>query len=534
MRSLRSIAGVTCAVLASGEVCPAGNPGGPAAHPLHRAPVVGAAVDLGAVAVGAKVARTSDWRMVSANMDFWHGTHPRWGYCGVLDADFQNAYLPDLLQQLGGGLWRIGGSPADFVLYDMREPGDTSPSMCSAANVNKTHKVPGQSYFCPNWDQAGGSYCLTLARWKEMNEFATKAGMKMALDLNACWDRANAASHPADGLKMVASLVNATAKGAAEGWAAVWAFEYGNELYSSGVHGDVYGGDMVALKKVVDVAWDTYAPGKAKPVLVGPDNGAGYMSANYAAQILNVSQGAMTALTYHEYSGEKCGVPEGMVYNLSCFEATHQSAVDLYLKAADAAGAELWLGEGAQHGSSGVLGVTNTFTSTFYYMSTLGWLARNRVTNMCRQTIIGGEYELINKTTTQPNPDFYALVMWSQLMGADVYDAALPGCTSEACRASVRVYAHARHGAPAGAGAPNVTLLVINFSTETDYTVAAAPGGTAYVRQLTGDTASDAVYLNGALLRYGGVGKFPDLQAAAVPAGKVAVPKASVTFITFD
>ena len=61
---------------------------------------------------------------------------------------------------------------------------------------------------------------------------------------------------------------------------------------------------------------------------------------------------------------------------------------------------DLWLGEGALHASSGVNGVTNTFVSTLWYAHTLGQLARSGVGMLSRQTLLGGDYELV--ITFQP------------------------------------------------------------------------------------------------------------------------------------
>lgn len=34
-----------------------------------------------------------------------------------------------------------------------------------------------------------------------------------------------------------------------------------------------------------------------------------------------------------------------------------------------------------------------------------------------RQTLIGGGYELVNRSTFEPNPDYFAALMWSKLVG---------------------------------------------------------------------------------------------------------------------
>jgi heparanase len=52
---------------------------------------------------------------------------------------------------------------------------------------------------------------------------------------------------------------------------------------------------------------------------------------------------------------------------------------------------------------SGRDNVTNTYLSGPWFISQLGSLAATHAFQ-CRQTLIGGYYELINKTTLAPNP----------------------------------------------------------------------------------------------------------------------------------
>ncbi|CDP16528.1 unnamed protein product [Coffea canephora] len=35
----------------------------------------------------------------------------------------------------------------------------------------------------------------------------------------------------------------------------------------------------------------------------------------------------------------------------------------------------------------------------------------------CRQSLIGGNYGLLDTTTFVPNPDYYSALLWHQLMG---------------------------------------------------------------------------------------------------------------------
>jgi heparanase 1 len=56
------------------------------------------------------------------------------------------------------------------------------------------------------------------------------------------------------------------------------------------------------------------------------------------------------------------------------------------------------------------------------YAHALGQLARSGVGMLSRQTLLGGDYELINRTSGEPNPDYYVAVLWHDLIGSEVLD----------------------------------------------------------------------------------------------------------------
>ena len=122
--------------------------------------------------------------MLGVNFDFWPPEKSKWSTCGVLTSRLDDAHLLPLVGRLRGSLLRIGGSPADFMLYDV------FAGACSQANLNKTQPDPKTfqptKYFCPIWDQVRGQ-CLTMPRWRAINQFAMTTGLRIAFDLNGCW-----------------------------------------------------------------------------------------------------------------------------------------------------------------------------------------------------------------------------------------------------------------------------------------------------------------------------------------------------------
>ncbi|KAK8993962.1 hypothetical protein V6N11_008173 [Hibiscus sabdariffa] len=98
-----------------------------------------------------------------------------------------------------------------------------------------------------------------------------------------------------------------------------------------------------------------------------------------------------------------------------------------------------WVGESGGAYNSGGAHVSNTFVNSFW------------------QTLIGGNYGLLNATTFVPNPDYYSALLWHRLMGKVVLSV-----ESDASP-FLRSYAHCSKGRA------GVTLLVINLSNQTNF-----------------------------------------------------------------
>jgi heparanase 1 len=78
--------------------------------------------------------------------------------------------------------------------------------------------------------------------------------------------------------------------------------------------------------------------------------------------------------------------------------------------------------------------------------------------------LVGGFYGLLEKGTFVPNPDYYSALLWHRLMGKGVLAVQTDGPPQ------LRVYAHCSKGRA------GVTLLLINLSNQSDFTVSVSNG----------------------------------------------------------
>lgn len=471
------------------------------------------------------VGNASDtFRFTGVNMDFWPTTKPKWNGAGALIVDLTQPRLRTLARGLSGALLRLGGSPADFLLYDV------SPDACSAENLNKTQPVPGAHYFCPIWDQTAGQ-CLTLARWRSLLEFAGDAGLSLVLDLNACWGR-KSASGDMD-WSNIDGLLNVTAAARGTWGGALWGVEFANEVYEN-INATVYGRSAARLRARLDALWAP--PGPPAPRVMGPDAWENDLSKAYYTEMLAASGGALHAVTVHDYADDCCASVGGNVLNVTCLDALFDNPAFVRDIAA-ANGVATWNGEGALHAYSGVSGLTDTAVSTVYYLHALGSYAERGIGLFSRQTLIGGDYELVNRTTLAPTPDYYGLLLFRKLVGG----AAL-ATVAVAAPAGVRAHAFCALGAPGG-----VAVLLVNFAAAVGATVSiewpTAPpsGAAAELYTLTGvagwadgDGASGlfrAALNNETLVFDGGL---PVLTGTSVgAAADVWLPAVSATFVVW-
>lgn len=83
--------------------------------------------------------------------------------------------------------------------------------------------------------------------------------------------------------------------------------------------------------------------------------------------------------------------------------------------------AELWTGETGSAQCGGQAKLSDRFVSCFWWADQLGRGAKIGQKVMIRQSLIGGDYALINRSTLKPNPDYWISWLWGKLMGEDVF-----------------------------------------------------------------------------------------------------------------
>ncbi|XP_043704735.1 heparanase-like protein 1 isoform X2 [Telopea speciosissima] len=386
---------------------------------------------------------------ICATVDWWppekcNYQQCPWGESSVLNLDLSHPLLTKAIQAFNPLRIRIGGTLQDKVVYDV-------------GNLN--------SSCLPFKKMAGVLFgfskgCLPMARWDELNLLFSKTGAFVTFGLNALYGRHQSGNgawvgawDPSNARDFIKYTISK--KYPIDSW------EFGNELSGNGVGASVgaqqYGEDLINLEALVN---ELYGKSHRKPLIVAP---GGFYNQQWYTKFLQVSGSAVVNVVTHHIYNLGAGNDPKLVnkildpHYLSQTSQTFGNLENTIRKHGPWASA--WVGEaGGAYNSGGRL-VSDTFINSFWYLDQLGKSAMHNTKAYCRQTLIGGNYGLLNTTTFVPNPDYYSALLWHRLMGKGVL--AVDGETSP----FLRVYAHCLKGRE------GIILLVINLSNNTEFRI---------------------------------------------------------------
>ncbi|KAL0903389.1 hypothetical protein M5K25_027765 [Dendrobium thyrsiflorum] len=409
-----------------------------------------------AIVDGTAAISSTDEHFICATLDWWppekcdYGTCA-WGLASLLNLNLSSRILLNAIKAFSPLKLRLGGSLQDKVIYDTGDP-----------------QKPCRPFVKNSSEMFGFTEgCLPLSRWDQLNEFFRESGATVIFGLNALNGRVPMSDGSVGGpwnYTNAASLIRYTVnKGyTVSGW------ELGNELSGSGVgariNADQYAADLNNLRFIVD---ETYNGSQFKPLVLAP---GGFFDADWFREFLvKTKPSSLDVISHHIYNLGP-GVDPNLVQkilNPSYLdgEASTFSNLRDILKSTGAS-TSAWVGEAGGAYNSGQHLVTDAFVFSFWYLDQLGMSSLYDTKTYCRQSLIGGNYGLLNTNTFKPNPDYYSALLWHRLIGPKVLSATFNGTKM------IRAYAHCARDSK------GITLLLLNL----DGNSTAQVNVTAYVR----------------------------------------------------
>ena len=135
-------------------------------------------------------------------------------------------------------------------------------------------------------------------------------------------------------------------------------------------------------------------------------------------------------------------------------------------------------------------------------------------------TLASSDYGWLHHGSFDPRPNYFAILLWTRLMGQTVYDSGIK--ISE----GAHVYCHSRKD-----GKDGYCYLVINNSKKSVTTVELPEGATCYTLAGLDGMRSGVMTLNGRALKPDENDQLPDLSGESV-SGSLELAPGSCAFIT--
>ncbi len=428
--------------------------------------------------------------------------------------DFSRPRLRNLTRALAPAFLRLGGSASDRTYYDLSDdPLEVPP-------------LPFEEV-------------LTREQWDAAVSFAEELGLSIIFTVNAGpgprdADKRWLGENARELLEYVADRGDPLA-----------VLEFGNEPNLFAVRAGIAGytaedferdlGTFRALRDELVPNTPIFGPGTIYTRTQGEDVIPGVVFGPRATQILPLAGSMLDGVNYHYYAAVSTRCPVGpRVSAETALDPAYIDGIDEAASAVDALqqdyapGRSIWLTETGGQSCGGQIGIADRFVNTFWFLNSLGRLARRGHEVVVRQTLSGSTYGLVDEVSLEPRPDYWAALLWRRLMGTRVLQ--LPDIPAPA---GLRLYAHCERGGAPGA----VTLLVLNLDANEPIEVDVGElglGGPVDRYLVTGnDLFSREVMLNGELLTAGRDGTLPEFVPWHGNDNALSLPAASWVFVVF-
>ena len=183
-------------------------------------------------------------------------------------------------------------------------------------------------------------------------------------------------------------------------------------------------------------------------------------------------------------------------------------------------GAEMWVTESGEAGGGGSTWAS-TYLDVLRTLNELGGFSALTKGVIFHNTLTASDYAYLDRNTHDTRPNFYAVKLWRELMGDEVF------ASGEAVREGAHVYVQSYKK-----DASKKCYLVINNSEIEATTVDIPTDGQIWVLAgKDGNKRATVMTLNGRDLVLGENWELPDLSGAPVSAGKVELAPLSCAYI---
>ena len=249
-----------------------------------------------------------------------------------------------------------------------------------------------------------------------------------------------------------------------------------------------------------------------------------------ADDLLNGLEMPIDVFSYHYYNGVSdrlasvmpAGHWDASEANGEAFLDTALSFCRTYIPYRDkyVPGAEMWVTESGEAGGGGSTW-SSTYLDVLRTLNELGGFSALTKGVIFHNTLTASDYAYLDRYTHEPRPNFFAVKLWYELMGTQVY------ASGEPVREGAHVFVQSYKQDPS----KKCYLIINNSETETT-TVETPNDGLIWVLAGKDNVKRATVMtLNGKDLVLGENWELPDLSGAPVAAGKIQLAPMTCTFL---
>lgn len=181
-------------------------------------------------------------------------------------------------------------------------------------------------------------------------------------------------------------------------------------------------------------------------------------------------------------------------------------------------GGQMWVTESGDAGGGGDTWAS-TYLDVFRTLNELGSFAMITDGIIFHNTLASSDYGWLKHGTFEPRPNYFAVLLWSRLMGQQVFDCEIP------IQEGAHVFCHSRKD-----GKEGLAYLVINNSLTDSTTVELPKEAVKYTLDGNGNVRNNTMYLNGNPLTLGENDTLPEMNGETV-SGTIQLPPGSCTFL---
>ncbi|WP_249422234.1 glycoside hydrolase [Marinomonas lutimaris] len=401
---------------------------------------------------------TIDPRYLSFSIDisvlaggFWwegsKGTQCGLGTQRVEPLNLQQDKLDLLVKALGSAYVRVGGSEADKVRYFTSTP----PSTNSNSPSNRNSPANRNS----------DALIITQEMWHQLHDFCQRNDLDLMFTMKyGLFERRQQGTWQATEVKKLLEYSQAHGQN-------IDICELGNELNAYwAFHGLTSQPSARNLAKDYDTFIRCVRQCSPDSKVAGPGSAfwprigeAIKPLSNISAPFLGYLEEPLDIVDWHYYPFQSSRSPvktraatiKNILSPSSLMDYERYSKQLEKLRDQYQPRAQLWTGETGSAQCGGQAKLSDRFVSCFWWADQLGRGAKIGQKVMIRQSLIGGDYALINRQTLKPNPDYWVSWLWGKLMGERVFDV-------QSNDPFVQIYCHSakKEG--------KCTLLIINMS----------------------------------------------------------------------